>query len=73
MTLNRLLQVSLAVPIFNEKSLTLTAKLNDLKGKPTPDTKVPVMVDNTERGSARRRTMDGEGEERRQQSAEDLV
>jgi hypothetical protein len=53
--------------------LTLTAKLNDLKGKPTPDAKVPAMADNTERGSARRRTIEGQGEERRQHSAEDLV
>jgi hypothetical protein len=65
-----LTQILIAVPTLDSKTLTLTAKLSDSKGKPPKDIKDPVMVDDTERGSARRRAT--ESEEPRH-SAEDLV
>lgn len=65
-----LLQVLLAVPTLESKSLTLTAKLSDSRGKAPKDTKVPFVTDETERGSARRRTT--ESDEPRQ-DAEDVV
>jgi len=65
-----LIQILIAVPTLDSKTLTLTAKLSDSKGKPPKDTKAVIVVDDTERGSARRRAT--ESEEPRQ-SAEDLV
>jgi len=65
-----LMQVLLAVPMLDKKNLTLTAKFSDAQGKAPEDTKIPTVVDETERGSARRRAT--ESEEPRQAS-EDLV
>lgn len=51
-------------------NLMLTIKLHETKGKAPLDTKVPEVVDETERGSARRRTVEATEPVR---SAEDLV
>lgn len=58
----------MAVPLLD--NLTLTIKLHETKGKAPLDTKVPEVVDETERGTARRRTTDTE---ECAQTAEDLV
>jgi hypothetical protein len=67
-----LLQVLLAVPSLDYKQLTLTATLTATKGKVPQDTKAPSVVDDSERGSARRRTVESE-EPRQAGTAEDLV
>lgn len=58
----------MAVPFL--ENMALTIKLHETRGKAPLDTKVPDVVDETERGSARRRTPESE---ERTQSAEDLV
>lgn len=65
-----LFQVLIAVPTMESKELTLTAKLSESKGKPSKDIKAPSVIEETERGSARRRTAESEDPT---QSAEDLV
>jgi hypothetical protein len=47
-----MLQALLAVPALENKSLTLTAKLNDLQGKPRLDMNVLVPEHSAAAGSA---------------------
>ncbi len=49
---NSMLQALLAVPALENKSLTLTAKLNDLQGKPRLDMNVLVPEHSAAAGSA---------------------
>jgi len=70
-----LCQVLVAVPVLDEKSLTLTARLTDLKPKFAPrDNKLPTQASvgagGADTGSARRR---GTESEEPRQAAEDLV
>ncbi|KAH7342908.1 hypothetical protein BKA65DRAFT_301046 [Rhexocercosporidium sp. MPI-PUGE-AT-0058] len=70
-----LFQVLAAVPALDEKSLTLTARLTDLRPKFAPrDNKLPaqtyVNAGGADTGSARRRATESEDP---RQSAEDLV
>jgi hypothetical protein len=59
----------MAVPLLD--NWTLTIKLHESRGKAPLDTKVPEVRDETERGSARRRTPEATEEQPR--SGEDLV
>jgi hypothetical protein len=67
--MDRLLQVLMAVPVLD--TLMLTIKLHESRGKAPLDTKVPEVVDGSERGTARRRTT--EATEERSQTPGDLV
>lgn len=62
------LQFLMAVPFL--ENMTLSIKLYENRGKAPLDTKRPEVFDDTERGSARRRTTEAEAPA---QSAEDLV
>lgn len=55
-----LLQLLLTVPTIDRKQLTITAKLTDTMGKAPEDTKASSVVDDSERGAARRRATDSE-------------
>ena len=68
MLMSRLLQFATALPFW--ENMVLQIKLYETRGKVPLDTKRPEVVDETERGSARRRTPESEDQG---QSAEDLV
>ena len=66
--MDSILQFLMALPILEKFALTI--KLHETRGKAPLDTKAADVVDETERGSARRRTPEAEV---RAESAEDLV
>ena len=55
-----LIQIPTAAPALDGKNLTITAKLSASTEKAPKDTKVPVMVDESWRGAARRRVTESE-------------
>lgn len=68
------MQILLAVPGLDSKSLTISFKLSDNQGKPTPDTKLPshesTALGGADIGVASRRRAP---EPQPRQTAEDLV